>query len=80
LDGAGYALECRLVQHLGFGAERILLGQVVAASMDREAVEADDPLAYLRLFTFLENGTYGVIEKGRRFREKSDLGVDSLSI
>jgi len=46
------------------------LGQVVAASMDREAVQADDLYAYLRLFTFLENDTCGVIEKGRRFGEK----------
>ena len=63
-------LECRLAQHLAFGAELVLLGQVVAASMDREAVEADDPYACLRLFTFLENDTYGVIGKGQRFRKK----------
>jgi flavin reductase (DIM6/NTAB) family NADH-FMN oxidoreductase RutF len=63
-------LECLLVQHLTFGAELIILGQVVAASVDREAVEAQDPYAYLRLFTFLESDTYGVIEKGRQLRTK----------
>jgi flavin reductase (DIM6/NTAB) family NADH-FMN oxidoreductase RutF len=63
-------LECLLVQHLAFGAELVILGQVVAASMDREALDAHDPYEYLRLFTFLEDGTYGVIEKGRRFREE----------
>jgi flavin reductase (DIM6/NTAB) family NADH-FMN oxidoreductase RutF len=63
-------LECRLVQHLVSGEELIILGQIVAVSMDREAVEAHDPYEYLRLFAFLENGTYGVIEKGRRFREE----------
>ncbi len=63
-------LECILVQHLTFGAELILLGQVVAVCVDREAVEALDPYEYLRLFAFLENDTYGVIEKGRRLKEK----------
>jgi flavin reductase (DIM6/NTAB) family NADH-FMN oxidoreductase RutF len=48
-------LECALVHHLTFGEELIILGQVVAASVDRQAVEAPDPYAYLRLFTFLES-------------------------
>jgi hypothetical protein len=36
--------------------------------VDREAVDAQDPYAYLRLFGLLEDGTYGVIEKARRLR------------
>jgi flavin reductase (DIM6/NTAB) family NADH-FMN oxidoreductase RutF len=55
-------LECTFVQHLNFGEELIILGQVVAGSVDRQAVEAQDPYQYLRLFAFLENDTYGVIE------------------
>jgi len=64
-------LECILVQHLTFGAEIIILGRIVAISVDREAVEAQDPYEYLRLFAFLEGGTFGVIEKARRQREKA---------
>ncbi len=64
-------LECTFVQHLVFGSEVIILGKIVAASADREAIEAQDPYAYLRLFAFLENGTYGVVEKARHLREKS---------
>lgn len=62
-------LECTLVQHLLFGTELIVLGQILAASVDRQAVEAKDPYEYLRLFTFLENNTYGVIERAQRLRE-----------
>ncbi len=63
-------LECTLVQSLAFGSEVILLGQIVAASMDRDAIEAEDPYAYLRLFAFLEKNTFGVIEQARRVRER----------
>jgi flavin reductase (DIM6/NTAB) family NADH-FMN oxidoreductase RutF len=62
-------LECTYVQHLTFGEEIILLGQIVAASIDRAAVEAHDPYEYLRLFTFLEGETIGVIEKAHRMGE-----------
>lgn len=64
-------LECTFVQHLTFGSEIIILGKIVAASVDREAVETQDPYAYLRLFAFLENGLYGTIEKGRHLGEKN---------
>ncbi len=64
-------LECRLVQDLAFGAELVILGQIVAVSVDREAVEASDPYGYLRLFAFLENHTYGVIENGRRVEHET---------
>jgi flavin reductase (DIM6/NTAB) family NADH-FMN oxidoreductase RutF len=64
-------LECTFVQHLTFGSEVIILGQIVAASADRKVVEAQDPYAYLRLFAFLEDDTYGVVEKAWHLREKS---------
>ena len=57
-----------LVRHLAYGEEAILLGQVVAVSMDREALEAQDPYQYLRLFAFLQDNTYGVIEQGRKLK------------
>jgi flavin reductase (DIM6/NTAB) family NADH-FMN oxidoreductase RutF len=56
-------LECILVQHLTYGDELVLLGQIVAFSLDQEALAAADPYAYLRLIVFLEQGTYGVIEQ-----------------
>jgi flavin reductase (DIM6/NTAB) family NADH-FMN oxidoreductase RutF len=63
-------LECIFVQHLTFGSEVIILGQIVAASVDREAVEAQNPYEYLRLFAFLEDNAFGVIEKARQIRKK----------
>jgi flavin reductase (DIM6/NTAB) family NADH-FMN oxidoreductase RutF len=65
-------LECIYIQHLTFGQEVILLGEIVAACADRLAVEARDPYAYLRLITFLEDGTYGVIEQSQRIRSKNN--------
>lgn len=59
-------LECVLVQHLSFGAELIIIGRIVAVSIDREALDTPDPYAYLRLFAFLEGHTYGVIEMARQ--------------
>jgi len=63
-------LECTYVQHLTFGSEIILLGKIVAASVDREAMETQDPYAYLRLFAFLEESIYGTIEKARKLGEE----------
>ena len=59
-------LECTFEQHLTFDKEVVILGRVVAASVDREALEAGDPYSYLRLFAFLEAGTYGTIERSVR--------------
>jgi len=63
-------LECRYIQHLTFGDEIIILGKIVTASLDREALEAEDPYAYLRLFAFLQDGVYGTVEGARRVGEK----------
>jgi flavin reductase (DIM6/NTAB) family NADH-FMN oxidoreductase RutF len=67
-------LECAFVQHLVFGAEVILLGEIVAASADRQAVEAADPYAYLRMFAFLEDGAYGVIERAVQIGSRNEEG------
>lgn len=63
-------LECSLVQHLEFGNEVWLLGQVLAASADAEVTNAADPFSVLRSFVYLEAGTYGVIGGARRVRSK----------
>lgn len=38
--------------------------------MDRDAIEAENPYAYLRLFAFLEKNTFGVIEQARHVRKR----------
>ena len=62
-------LECHLVQHLSYGDELIVLGQIEALSVDHDAVIANDPYAYLQMAVFLEQGMYGVIEQARHLRE-----------
>jgi flavin reductase (DIM6/NTAB) family NADH-FMN oxidoreductase RutF len=59
-------LECTLVQHLAYGNELVILGQIVACSLDQEALTTTNPYSYLRLLVFLEQGTYGVIEQTGR--------------
>lgn len=61
-------LECVLDEHLTYGDEVILLGQIVAVSVDREVHQLEDPYAYLRLFVYLDDMTYGVIEQAHRLR------------
>jgi flavin reductase (DIM6/NTAB) family NADH-FMN oxidoreductase RutF len=59
-------LECTLVQYLAYGDELAILGQIVALSLDQEALATTDPYSYLRLVVFLEQGRYGVIEQAQR--------------
>jgi flavin reductase (DIM6/NTAB) family NADH-FMN oxidoreductase RutF len=59
-------LECVLDQHLAYGEEAILLGEIVAVSADRAACQAADPYAALRMPVYLEDATYGVVERSRR--------------
>jgi flavin reductase (DIM6/NTAB) family NADH-FMN oxidoreductase RutF len=63
-------LECNLVQHLTFGDEVILLGEIVAGSVDKEVLEAQDPYEHLRMLVFLESRAYGVIEGAHRLRNQ----------
>ncbi len=64
-------LECVLDQHIAYGDEVLLLGRIVAASIDEAATEAADAYKYLRIVVFLEDGTYGVVEEGRRLNESA---------
>lgn len=65
-------LECVLDKHFTYGDEVIFLGQIVAASVDKEALKADDPYEYLRMFVYLEGSTYGVIERARRLKKQGE--------
>jgi flavin reductase (DIM6/NTAB) family NADH-FMN oxidoreductase RutF len=59
-------LECVLDRSLTYGDEVILLGRIVAVSVDREAREAGNSYGYLRMPVYLEGSTYGVIEQARQ--------------
>ena len=59
-------LECLLDQSLSYGDELVILGRIVAVSVDAAALLAPDPYAYLQLCTFLEGSTYGLIERAVR--------------
>lgn len=61
-------LECVLDRHVAYGEELVLFGRIVAGSLDKAALDGGDPYEYLRTFVFLENGTYGVVERARRVR------------
>jgi hypothetical protein len=54
------------VDQLTYGDEVILLGRIVAVSIDRQALEAEDPYADMQLFVFLEDSRYGVIAHARK--------------
>jgi flavin reductase (DIM6/NTAB) family NADH-FMN oxidoreductase RutF len=58
-------LECTLDQHLAYGDEVILLGRIVAVSVDKEAFAVEDPYEYLRLFVYLDGTAYGVVERAQ---------------
>jgi flavin reductase (DIM6/NTAB) family NADH-FMN oxidoreductase RutF len=62
-------LECVLYQEQAFGNEVVFFGNIVAGSVDAEALAASDPYSYLRPMVFLEEGAYGVIERARRLPE-----------
>jgi flavin reductase (DIM6/NTAB) family NADH-FMN oxidoreductase RutF len=65
-------LECHLVQHLNYGDELIFVGQIVALSVDAQALSAHDPYAYLRMVVFLEQGKYGVIEQAQHLARSDE--------
>ncbi len=60
-----------LAQHLTYGDEAILLGQIVAVSVDKEAFELSDLYKYLQMLVFLEDGTYSVIEQAWKLNSAS---------
>jgi hypothetical protein len=51
-----------------------VFGRIVAGSVDADALGADDPYADLRMFAFLEDSTYGVIEQARQVGKNDDRG------
>jgi flavin reductase (DIM6/NTAB) family NADH-FMN oxidoreductase RutF len=55
-------VECVLDQSLAYGDELIALGRIVAVSVDEAAMNVRDPYTYLRMFVYLESGTFGVVE------------------
>lgn len=59
-------LECVLDRHIAYGDEVILLGQIVSVSVDSAACDAADAYAQMRMLFFLEDATYGVIERANR--------------
>lgn len=65
-------LECVLDKHLTYGDEVILLGRIVTASLDKAALEANDPYEYLKMFVYLEADSYGVIERVRRLKRQGE--------
>lgn len=62
-------LECMLYNQIEFGKEVLLLGRILAGSIDRDAIDTPDPYAIFKPVVFLEGGQYGVIENSRRVRE-----------
>ncbi|MFQ6103005.1 MAG: flavin reductase family protein [Candidatus Glassbacteria bacterium] len=59
-------IECTLDHHLAYGDEVILIGRIEAITTDENAGYARDPYEYLQMIVFLEDETYGVIERGLR--------------
>ena len=43
----------------------MIVGEIIAGSVDQAALEGSDPYQYLKMMMFLENGIFGVIENGR---------------
>jgi flavin reductase (DIM6/NTAB) family NADH-FMN oxidoreductase RutF len=61
-------LECVLDKHFAYGDEVIILGRIVAASIDQEALEAKDPYEYLKMLVFLEDGTFGTVRQAEKLK------------
>lgn len=62
-------LECVLDKHFEYGDEVILLGRIIAASIDQDAINAEDPYAYLKMLVFLEDGTFGTIRRAEKVKK-----------
>lgn len=71
-------LECVLDKHFAYGDEIIILGRVVATSIDEEALKAKDPYEYLKMLVFLEDGTFGTVRRGERLKEKTRRRLKEL--
>ena len=65
-------LECSLDWTKKYGEQMIIFGRVLLASVDKEAVEADSGqrYKYLKLFSDLDDGVYGVIREAKKVSSK----------
>lgn len=71
-------LECVLDKHLAYGDEVIMLGRIVAASIDQEALEARDPYEYLKMIVFLDDGVYGTVRRAETLNERTRFRLKEL--
>lgn len=72
-------LECVLDKHFAYGDEVIILGRIVAASIDQEALEARDPYEYLKMLVFLEDGTYGTVKRAEKLNKRTRKQIRELA-
>ncbi len=65
-------LECSLDWTKKYGEQVIIFGRVLLASVDKQAVEADSGqrYKYLKLFSDLDDGVYGVIKEAKKVSSK----------
>ncbi len=63
-------LECVLDQYLTYSQELIVLGRIVAGSIDAAVLNADNPYAALRLIVFLEENLYDVVERAQHLSQQ----------
>jgi len=66
-------LECRLNNHLAFGEEVVLFGEIVAVSVDEAICHADNPYELLRIPLFMEDGMFGVVAKAHMVSEDNEI-------
>lgn len=71
-------LECILDKHFSYGNEVIILGRIVAASIDKGALEAKDPYEYLRMLVFLEDGTFGTVARAEKLNAQTRRYLKTL--
>ncbi|MHB2036236.1 MAG: flavin reductase family protein [Nitrososphaerales archaeon] len=71
-------LECVLDKHFAYTDEIIILGRIVAASIDKDALEAKDPYEYLRMLVFLEDGTFGTVMRAEKLNAQTKRRLKAL--
>jgi flavin reductase (DIM6/NTAB) family NADH-FMN oxidoreductase RutF len=61
-------LECSLDWTKKYGDDMVIFGRVLLASVDKEVVDAtsEERYKYLKLFTQLDNGLYGIIKEAKK--------------
>ena len=51
----------------------------IAASIDKDALEAKDPYEYLKMLVFLEDGTFGTVMRAEKLRAETRRHLKELS-